>query len=66
MLTFPARLPRWHWGCDQFPEIQPYWIPNVDRNIVPLNETDLAFYSEAVFLLKTYFFVHLGISIHFS
>jgi potassium/hydrogen antiporter len=43
-----------------------YRIPNVDKNIVPLNETDLAFYSEAVFLLKTYFFVYLGISIHFT
>ena len=31
-----------------------------------MNETDLAFYREAVFLLKTYFFVYLGISIHFS
>ncbi|HEX5364036.1 MAG TPA: cation:proton antiporter [Gallionella sp.] len=38
----------------------------IDRNIVPLNEIDLAFYREAVFLLKTYFFVYLGISIHFG
>lgn len=38
----------------------------IDRNIVPLNEMDLSFYREAVFLLKTYFFVYLGISIHFS
>ena len=49
-----------------FQKFNLYRIPNVDRNIVPLNETDLAFYSEAVFLLKTYFFVYLGISIHFS
>lgn len=41
-------------------------IPNLDRNIVPLNEVDLIFYREAVFLLKTYFFVYLGISIHFG
>jgi NhaP-type Na+/H+ or K+/H+ antiporter len=41
-------------------------IPSIDRNIVPLNEIDKAFYSEAVFLLKTYFFVYLGISIHFG
>ncbi|MEW5902996.1 MAG: cation:proton antiporter [Pseudomonadota bacterium] len=41
-------------------------IPNLDRNIEPLNEVDLAFYREAVFLLKTYFFVYLGISIHFG
>ena len=41
-------------------------IPSIDRNIVPLNEVDLIFYSEAVFLLKTYFFVYLGISIHFG
>ncbi|HUW75848.1 MAG TPA: cation:proton antiporter [Gallionella sp.] len=49
-----------------FQKFNLYRIPNVDRNIVPLNETDLAFYSEAVFLLKTYFFVYMGISIHFS
>ncbi|MFA6122110.1 MAG: cation:proton antiporter [Sideroxydans sp.] len=41
-------------------------IPNIDRKIVPLNEMDLGFYREAVFLLKTYFFVYLGISIHFG
>jgi len=41
-------------------------IPSIDRNIVPLNEVDLIFYSEAVFLLKTYFFVYMGISIHFG
>jgi len=49
-----------------FQKFNLYRIPNVDRNIVPLNETDLSFYREAVFLLKTYFFVYLGISIHFS
>lgn len=38
----------------------------IDRNIVPLNEIDLTFYREAVFLLKTYFFVYLGVSIHFG
>ena len=41
-------------------------IPNLDKNIEPLNEVDLIFYREAVFLLKTYFFVYLGISIHFG
>ena len=41
-------------------------IPSIDRNIVPLNDIDKAFYSEAVFLLKTYFFVYLGISIEFG
>lgn len=41
-------------------------IPNIDQNIEPLNELDLAFYREAVFLLKTYFFVYLGVSIHFG
>jgi cell volume regulation protein A len=41
-------------------------IPSIDRNIVPLNEVDLIFYSEAVFLLKTYFFVYMGISINFG
>lgn len=38
----------------------------IDRHIVPLNDMDLTFYREAVFLLKTYFFVYLGISIHFG
>jgi len=41
-------------------------IPSIDSNIEPLNEMDLVFYREAVFLLKTYFFVYLGISIHFG
>lgn len=41
-------------------------IPSIDINIEPLNEMDLVFYREAVFLLKTYFFVYLGISIHFG
>jgi cell volume regulation protein A len=43
-----------------------YRISNIDQNIVPLNETERTFYGEAVFLLKTYFFVYLGISIHFG
>jgi Na+:H+ antiporter len=41
-------------------------ISDIERSLVPLNETDLTFYREAVFLLKTYFFVYLGISIRFS
>lgn len=41
-------------------------FPNIDHNLVPLNETDMTFYREAVFLLKTYFFVYLGISIQFG
>lgn len=41
-------------------------VPSIDQNMVPLNEVDLVFYREAVFLLKTYFFVYLGISIHFG
>jgi len=41
-------------------------IPSIDRNLVPLNEIDKAFYGEAVFLLKTYFFIYLGISIEFG
>lgn len=41
-------------------------IQQLDRKIEPLNETDLIFYRESVFLLKTYFFVYLGISIHFG
>lgn len=34
--------------------------------IKPLNEQDRDFFREAVFLLKTYFFVYLGISISFG
>lgn len=34
--------------------------------IQPLNQQDLDFFREAVFLLKTYFFVYLGISIRFG
>lgn len=49
-----------------FEKFKLHRIPSIDRNIVPLNEVDLIFYSEAVFLLRTYFFVYLGISIHFS
>ncbi|HUW00229.1 MAG TPA: cation:proton antiporter [Gallionella sp.] len=49
-----------------FQKFHLYRIPYIDRSIVPLNEIDLAFYREAVFLLKTYFFVYLGISIHFT
>jgi NhaP-type Na+/H+ or K+/H+ antiporter len=49
-----------------FEKFNLHHIPSVDRNIVPLSEIDLAFYREAVFLLRTYFFVYLGISIHFS
>ena len=41
-------------------------IQNLDKRLEPLNEVDLIFYREAVFLLKTYFFVYLGISIHFG
>lgn len=49
-----------------FQKFHLYRIPYIDKSIVPLNEIDLAFYREAVFLLKTYFFVYLGISIHFT
>jgi NhaP-type Na+/H+ or K+/H+ antiporter len=41
-------------------------IQHLDRKLEPLNEMDITFYREAVFLLKTYFFVYLGISIHFG
>lgn len=41
-------------------------IQQLDRKLEPLNEIDLIFYREAGFLLKTYFFVYLGISIHFG
>jgi len=38
----------------------------LDREVEPLTKVDLAFFQEAVFLLKTYFFVYLGISIQFN
>jgi len=41
-------------------------IQQLDRKLEPLNEMDITFYREAVFLLKTYFFVYLGVSIHFG
>lgn len=41
-------------------------IQHLDRKIEPLSESDITFFQEAVFLLKTYFFVYLGISIHFG
>lgn len=41
-------------------------LQRIDQHIVPLNEMDFVFYREAVFLLKTYFFVYLGVSIRFG
>lgn len=41
-------------------------IKAINQNMEPLTPLDLAFYKEAVFLLKTYFFVYLGISIRFN
>lgn len=39
---------------------------SLDPRIEALTPMDMAFYREAVFLLKTYFFIYLGISIQFS
>lgn len=36
------------------------------REVEPLTKADLAFFQESVFLLKTYFFIYLGISIEFK
>lgn len=41
-------------------------IQQLDRKLEPLNQLDITFYRETVFLLKTYFFIYLGISIHFG
>lgn len=41
-------------------------IRSIDEGIEPLNQMDFTFYREAVFLLKTYFFIYLGISIYFG
>lgn len=38
----------------------------LNKSLEPLTSEDLAFYREAVFLLKTYFFTYLGISIRFN
>jgi potassium/hydrogen antiporter len=37
-----------------------------EREIEPLSPEDINFYREAVFLLKTFFFIYLGISIRFG
>lgn len=47
----------------------PQWLKKLsglDQKIEALTPMDIAFYREAVFLLKTYFFIYLGISIQFS
>jgi potassium/hydrogen antiporter len=36
------------------------------REMGQLTETDMEFYHEVIFLLKTFFFVYLGMSIHFG
>ena len=36
------------------------------QRLTPLTEVDFLFYKESVFLLKTFFFVYLGVSIRFS
>lgn len=36
------------------------------RNIGELSETDILFYNEILFLLKSFFFVYLGVSIRFT
>ncbi|MCK6423892.1 MAG: cation:proton antiporter [Burkholderiaceae bacterium] len=41
-------------------------IAAAGMRLEPLTAQDLAFFREAVFLLKTYFFVYLGISIRFG
>lgn len=41
------------------------WL-KLQHDVDPLSPEDLNFYREAVFLLKTYFFIYLGISIHFG
>lgn len=41
------------------------WL-KLRHDVDPLSPEDLNFYREAVFLLKTYFFIYLGISIHFG
>jgi cell volume regulation protein A len=37
-----------------------------ERRVEPLSPEDINFYREAVFLLKTFFFIYLGISIQFG
>lgn len=41
------------------------WL-KLHHDVDPLSPEDLNFYREAVFLLKTYFFIYLGVSIHFG
>ncbi len=53
-------------ALNNFEKLGLHHIPRIDRNLVPLNEIDITFFRESVFLLKTYFFIYLGISIHFG
>ena len=49
------------------PSVDPAQLGFDDTSeLEPLNEMDITFYREAVFLLKTYFFVYLGVSVHFG
>jgi cell volume regulation protein A len=41
------------------------WL-RMEHDVDPLSPEDLNFYREAVFLLKTYFFIYLGVSIRFG
>jgi len=41
------------------------WL-DLHQDVKPLSAEDLNFYREAVFLLKTYFFIFLGVSIRFG
>ncbi|MCD1295570.1 sodium:proton exchanger [Methanocella sp. CWC-04] len=45
---------------------EPLHKRHVDLRPISLNETEKLFFSELVFLLKTFFFVYIGLSIHLT
>ena len=61
-LSMGITLGNWqHLGLDRLSR-----IGGAAARIEPLSREDVSFYREAVFLLKTYFFVYLGISLRFG
>lgn len=61
-LSMGITLGNWqHLGLDRLSR-----IGGTTTRVEPLSAEDISFYREAVFLLKTYFFVYLGISLRFG
>jgi NhaP-type Na+/H+ or K+/H+ antiporter len=59
-LAFGATLTNYeHLGLRRLPQFR-------EREVATLSQTDVAFFMEILFLLKTFFFVYLGVSIRFE